>query len=511
MKTATLLFVLLIASSFLLYYAFDPERVRIRDIQNLFLAVSSTPISEEKARTFMARSDAELAGRSQAPSPTPTPSPTPVPAVPTTYLPTPTATPVPTPATLSFSSMVAMARPSVVRIDTSVGAGSGVIFETDGESALVLTNAHVVGYDATVDVTVKDTSPYTGLVRGVDAMRDLAVVRICCGSFSSLQFGAAELGDEVALVGYPLSQHLLGSATVTKGVVSAFRYDAEGQRHFVQTDAAANPGNSGGPMLNMRGEIVGILTLGYRDAEGVSFAVSTQTAMRTAHTLKTQAPPATPTLVPMQEGKQYLRVVESAGDNAHGGLFNFYVEYVNNTTIIAYGVLVDIQFFDANKQPLTAVIEEAGRGVSDPTLPGERGFASGQVNNLSETGQLPEKWHSYQVSVRIRSLPETIIRSYRDHSGLRITNLRHYYGTDGFQHIAGTATNEEQRETRRGKVFAVIRKSNGALHEVKGDYFASPSSSCGGELAPGESCQFDISLVRELPPGGSYAVKGVSW
>ena len=69
--------------------------------------------------------------------------------------------------------------------------------------------------------------------------------------------------------------------------------------HLVQTDAATNPGNSGGPMLNMRGEIVGILTFSWRDAEGVNFAVSSQTAEPVAHALKTQAPTVRPTPQPV--------------------------------------------------------------------------------------------------------------------------------------------------------------------------------------------------------------------
>ena len=453
------------------------------------------------------------------------PLPTPVPAVPTAYLPTLTPTPTPTltptptptltptptatPATLSFPSMVAMARPAVVRIETSEGSGSGVIFETDGESAWVLTNAHVVGYDATVTVTVtvNDTSPYTGTVRGVDTTRDLAVVRICCGSFRALQFGATELGDEVALIGYALG--IPGSATVTKGVVSALRYSAGRQSHFVQTDAAANPGNSGGPMLNMRGEIVGILTLGRDDAEGVSFAISPQTAMSTAYTLKTQTPPATPTVVPLGEGKHYLRVVELVAYH-HPPLMEFYVEYVNNTTIIADSPTMDIQFFDANKQPLTAVLVRPSSGVGGSTRPGERGFAHGQVNNITYKrvkGDLPEKWHSYQVSLRSRSLSEAIHRKRRD---LRITNL---HVTGGARHIAGTVTNDGLRVTRGGSVFAVVRKSNGALHAVSGEHYLAPpwGGDCGGELAPDESCQFNIPLYRELPPGGSYVVMGHSW
>ena len=104
-----------------------------------------------------------------------------------------------------------------------------------------------LGYDATITITVNDVSLFTGTVLGVDAMRDLAVVRICCGSFRALQFGTTELGDEVALIGYPLN--IPGSATVTKGVVSAFRYIAERQMHLVQTDAATNPGKQWRPYV----------------------------------------------------------------------------------------------------------------------------------------------------------------------------------------------------------------------------------------------------------------------
>ena len=124
--------------------------------------------------------------------------------------------------------MVEEAKLGVVRINTGGGNGSGFIFETrpsDG-SALILTNHHVIEGYASVRVTVWDAMTYAGQVQGVDPRRDLAVVRICCGSFTALPFGNARslgAGSEVVAVGYALG--ISGSATVTKGIVSANRFD----------------------------------------------------------------------------------------------------------------------------------------------------------------------------------------------------------------------------------------------------------------------------------------------
>ena len=205
--------------------------------------------------------------------------------------------------------MVRRVRSSVVRIESGANTGSGVIFETQGQTAYVVTNHHVVGGSGQVDVMVNDSATYRGTVRGTDHVRDLAVVSICCGSFHALPFGDAsslEPGDEVIAIGYALG--LSGQATITRGIVSAMRYDSKYSSDVIQTDAAINPGNSGGPMLSMSGEILGINTFRIdesasgRAAEGLGFAVSETTVQRRIPTLKTvlAAPTPTPTrrLVP---------------------------------------------------------------------------------------------------------------------------------------------------------------------------------------------------------------------
>ncbi len=168
----------------------------------------------------------------------------------------------------------------------------------------MVTNEHVVEGQSRVSVTVNDSTTYSGTVLGVDAVRDLAVVSICCGDFTALEFGDAaglEAGDEIVAIGYALG--LSGEATVTRGIVSAVRYDSRFLSDVIQTDAAINPGNSGGPMLSMSGQILGINTFGYdetqsgRPVEGLSFAISAVTVQQQIPRLRagTAIPTATPT------------------------------------------------------------------------------------------------------------------------------------------------------------------------------------------------------------------------
>ena len=240
------------------------------------------------------------------PLPTLTPTPTPHPTRRPTPIPRPTATPTPNPAA-SLSEMVRQARPAVVRIETLAGGGTGVVFETQGQTGYVITNQHVVEGASVVSVTVNDSATYQGTVLGTDSVRDLAVVRICCGSFSKLSFGDAsrlEPGDEIIAIGYALG--IQGEATITRGIVSAIRYDTVYRSDVIQTDAALNPGNSGGPMLSMDGEILGINTFRIdesdsgRSAKGLGFAVSGTTVQQRIPALKTAraAPTPTPTRRP---------------------------------------------------------------------------------------------------------------------------------------------------------------------------------------------------------------------
>ena len=124
-------------------------------------------------------------------------------------------------------------------------------------------------------ITMHDGETFDGEVLGVDATQDIAVVRICCGRFATLRFSNDPVGagTEVISIGHALG--IAGEPTVTSGVVSAVRYSTGLEANVVQTDAAINPGSSGGPLLSRIGEVLGMNTLkfaGY-DVENVGFAI----------------------------------------------------------------------------------------------------------------------------------------------------------------------------------------------------------------------------------------------
>ena len=159
-------------------------------------------------------------GANQVAAPTPVSQPTPAP----TPVPRPTLAPAPArPASMTLSDMVNQVRPAVVRIGTTTSVGTGVIFETSGRTAYAVTNEHVVSGHREVTVVVNDSDRYRGSVLGADSVRDLALVRICCGDFHALPFGDADAlraGDEVIAIGYALG--LQGQASITRGIVSPF-------------------------------------------------------------------------------------------------------------------------------------------------------------------------------------------------------------------------------------------------------------------------------------------------
>ncbi len=247
----------------------------------------------------------DTSGEPSTPTPTPLPSPTEV------------IVPTGTPAIADLSSsagwveqeiflnpgdivpLIQRVRPSVVRVNQSSGVGSGAIFNVAGDTAYILTNEHVIDGSGSITVTVNDQDRYPASVLGKDARRDLAVLQICCGQFAALSFAdPSEImtGLPVVNMGYALG--IAGEATVTLGIISAIRHNRNADTWELQSDAAMNPGNSGGPMISIDGELLGINTYIIKDSEGIGFAVSVETIQTHIDSLKSGAPTPQPTFTP---------------------------------------------------------------------------------------------------------------------------------------------------------------------------------------------------------------------
>jgi serine protease Do len=161
------------------------------------------------------------------------------------------------------------------------GVGSGFIVSPDG---LVLTNAHVVANAKEVTVKLTDKREYRAKVLGADRPTDIALLKIDATGLPSVRIGDAadlKVGEWVAAIGSPYGFE----NTVTSGIVSAkFRSLPQGTYvPFLQTDVAVNPGNSGGPLFNMHGEVVGINSQIYSRTggyQGLSFAIPIDVAMK---------------------------------------------------------------------------------------------------------------------------------------------------------------------------------------------------------------------------------------
>lgn len=198
-----------------------------------------------------------------------------------------------------FSTMIIEAvektKNAVVKIDVyktirgklrPAGSGSGFIFSSDG---LIFTNSHVVEGAEKIMITLLNENEVEAILIGKDPATDLAILKIFSHGYSVAKLGAAtqlQIGQFVIAIGNPYGyQH-----TVTTGVVSALGRTLRTQSgrlvdNVIQTDAALNPGNSGGPMITLEGEVVGVNTAIINGAQGLSFSVAIDTAKEIADQL----------------------------------------------------------------------------------------------------------------------------------------------------------------------------------------------------------------------------------
>jgi len=178
--------------------------------------------------------------------------------------------------------------PSIVAIkaykesSTGYGWATGVIISENG---YIVTNAHVVSGYSSATVCLSDNTEYEAKLVGSDSISDIALIKIDAHDLPTVQLGdSSELneGDSVAAIGNPLGETF--RFTMTNGIVSAIDRDISSNGHtmtLIQTNAAINEGNSGGPLINMYGQVVGIVNMkmmsSYQSIEGIGFAIPSNT------------------------------------------------------------------------------------------------------------------------------------------------------------------------------------------------------------------------------------------
>ncbi|MEA3120581.1 MAG: serine protease Do [Paraburkholderia sp.] len=169
--------------------------------------------------------------------------------------------------------------------EQNAGVGSGFILSQDG---YVMTNAHVVDDADTIYVTLTDKREFKAKLIGEDDRTDVAIVKIQASNLPTVTIGDSNkvrVGEWVVAIGSPFGL----DNTVTAGIVSAKGRDTGDYLPFIQTDVAVNPGNSGGPLIDMQGQVIGINSQIYSRTGGfmgISFAIPIDEAMRVAEQLK---------------------------------------------------------------------------------------------------------------------------------------------------------------------------------------------------------------------------------
>lgn len=177
---------------------------------------------------------------------------------------------------MTVQELTAQTRESVVHIETDITSGSGFIVDSDG---LIMTNNHVIVDAAEITVYLDDGSSFEATLINRTPIGDLAIIQIEATDLPILQLGDVgqlELGQQVVVIGYPLDAE---TVNITSGFVSSVEFDDGTGITWVKTDSAVNPGNSGGPLLNLHGQVIGVVSakLVGVAVEGVGYAISANT------------------------------------------------------------------------------------------------------------------------------------------------------------------------------------------------------------------------------------------
>lgn len=230
--------------------------------------------------------------------------------------------------------------------------GSGVIYKSNG---YIVTNAHVVSDMETIVVVLSSGKSYKARLKAIDEQSDLACIKIDKGMLKPVIFGDIKqvvVGRPVVAIGTPLSFSLRNSAS--KGIISGINRSADGEYRFIQSDAAINGGNSGGPLVDLSGRVIGINTVKYvgYGVEGLSFSIPVDTVKYVLDQFEKYGKVRRPYLgvefvegvaarygLPSNEGLTVSEVIKQSPAEKFGLLINDVLIAVNGvevTTVIDY-------------------------------------------------------------------------------------------------------------------------------------------------------------------------------
>ena len=316
------------------------------------------------------------------------------------------------------------------------GVGSGFIIESNG---LILTNAHVVEGATTIYVTLTDKREFKAKLLGMDKRTDVAVVKIDARDLPKLPLGDSSrvrVGEWVLAIGSPFGLE----NTVTAGIVSAKSRDTGDYLPFIQTDVAVNPGNSGGPLLNTAGQVIGINSQIFSRSGGymgISFAIPIDEAMRVADQLRTNGKMTRGRIgVALGEmtkdvaeslglGKPrgaYVRNVEPGGPAAAGGIESGDVILSFNGRDIAKST--DLQRVVGETKPGTSVPVQVWRkgGTRDLTVT-VTDAESTQAANKKSDAPAPNSNSANALGVAVSELSDGKKKDLNIKGGVEVTGL----------------------------------------------------------------------------------------
>jgi serine protease Do len=373
---------------------------------------------------------------------------------------------------MTYAQVAAMVKDSVVEINTEYttrnawfqyttgGAGSGVILSDDG---YIITNAHVILDSSmqtpadTVTVRLTDGTEYPAEVISYDTDEDIAIVKIDAKDLLPAQVGDSDkliVGEELIIVGNPLGK--LGGS-VSNGIVSATEREIQVggvTMHLIQTNAAVNPGNSGGGMFNMKGELVGIVNAksSGMGIEGLGFAIPVNQVMKVSEQLLTQG---------YVSGKPMIGVsFEDVGSDSGLSFFGFGSGAASN---VKPGVYVRELVEGMNDK----VLEEGDRVIA---VNGEEISSSDDIKAIVSASAIGDKitFQLYREN-KLMEVEVTVFERTPD------VTAKESAKTENDEKEKDEKKTDDKKEEKKPYIGVSLTESSGTSNMKKGVYIASLS------------------------------------